>query len=130
MITNHYSWSLGPTPDKSLDRPQAAAVGLILEPSIPIHRPGDPLTTFPGKNCAHTSLSLVAPPSPLQRSGMIIVPDRLLTEVRPVPSLTLAPNRYVAMSLRHQLTSAPEKNFSAPPPARLGANAGSHVSSH
>src|SRR5688500_14125880 len=128
MITNDYSWSLGPTQNKSLDRPQAAggghlkpqaAANLKSEPFIPIHPPGDPqapasqanpvprpflslttnhltlvfhsqgdpLATFPGKHCTHTSLALVAPPLPapaerhvyssrsssdlpLQRSGM------------------------------------------------------------
>jgi hypothetical protein len=42
MITNNLSWSLGPTPNKSLEPlAQAVARSLNLEPSIPIHLPGD-----------------------------------------------------------------------------------------
>jgi hypothetical protein len=48
MITKNISWSLGPTPNKSLETsPQAAAVGAHIEPSIPIHLPGDPAITQP-----------------------------------------------------------------------------------
>ena len=63
MITNNNSWSLGPTPNKSLDpapravavgvtapqavavgvtAPQAVAVGVTIEPSIPSPLPRDP----------------------------------------------------------------------------------------
>ena len=42
MITNNNSWSLGPTPNKSLEpSPQAVAAGVPIETSIPIHLPGD-----------------------------------------------------------------------------------------
>src|SRR5215212_618089 len=41
MITNNNSWSLGATPNKSLEH---------LEPSIPIHLPGDPLQIHHRKN--------------------------------------------------------------------------------
>jgi hypothetical protein len=38
MITKNIAWSLGATPNKSLETsPQAAALGVNIEPSIPIH---------------------------------------------------------------------------------------------
>ena len=42
MITKNTSWSLGPTPNKSLD-----ASAINFEPSIPIQPPGDPAITKP-----------------------------------------------------------------------------------
>jgi hypothetical protein len=59
MITNHHSWSLGSTPNKSLDRPQAAAAGHNCEPFIPIHPPGDPTANIPRTHCVHRPFLLL-----------------------------------------------------------------------
>jgi hypothetical protein len=62
MITKNISWSLGPAPNKSLETsPQAAAAGVNIEPSIPIHLPGDPLANSKRKNYVHTALTPSAP---------------------------------------------------------------------
>ena len=91
MITKNNSWSLGATPNKSLDHsPQAVAVGVNREPSIPIHLPGDPLANHPRKNSVHSGLILLAP-APLFASAIALLIDR--AQGNHLHSFSIAPDR-------------------------------------
>jgi hypothetical protein len=105
MITKNISWSLGATPNKSLEiPPQAAAVGVHIEPSIPINLPGDPLANqnHPRKNSVHTGVTLLAPippaDEPLFTSAIALLIDRAqepltLNNDNHLRSFSIAPDR-------------------------------------
>jgi hypothetical protein len=100
MITNDNSWSLGASPNKSLDSsPQPVGVGVNIEPFIPIHLPGGPLN-FPRTHCvprpcaptAHRPIKSI----PVHPCPFVSSPYRF---DRPIAQSPKSPNRLSAIPI-------------------------------
>src|SRR5688572_20636914 len=73
MTTNNNSWSLGTTPNKSLDLSRRSLLAKVDQfgPSIPIHLPGDRRANRQQKNCVLSTRPFAAPTRPTRPTSSL-----------------------------------------------------------